>query len=133
MRIFICLATLFVSLNITAQSSSVSGVLSIDAIKTTPTIKSLSLVVDQPDPTYTVRFTRLPNIDGVKTFSVFNKTTGLNDVFIVTGGNQIYSTSSLLVDNVRPRQFQRVDSFNPNATGDIGSAILNGVLELIFN
>ena len=81
------------------------------------------------------RFNRLPDIDNIHAFSFFNRTTGLNDIYIKSEADSfVYSTSTLVTENQVFNPFNaRVDSFNPNGSKDLGNAVVSGVLSLLFN
>ena len=115
------------------QAQSISGVLDID-VSTLFLTKQRVSPLDSDFTVFKFRFNRLPQIDGVHSFSLYNRTTGLNDIFINSKNNFHYSTSYLQVDNITPSPWNtRVDSFNPNGTNDFGNALLSGALNLIFN
>jgi len=119
----------FISVVTQAQTPSISGVLDFDISKLTFKKKRISPL----DVNFNFRFNKLPAIDGIHTFSVFNRTTGLNDTYIITKNSFEYSTSSLLLENNTRGFNTKVDSFNPNGANDFGGAVVNGLLNLIFD
>ena len=64
-------------------------------------------------------------------FSVFNRTTMLNDNFSVYKGQYEYSNSVLIPQNMFFNS--KIDSFNPNGVSDFGNALLSGVLSLTMS
>jgi len=81
------------------------------------------------------RFNRLVGVDSKNSFSIFNRTTGLNDI-VVRGSeeNFEYKRSEILLANrVFDPLNNRIDSFNPNGSKDFGNAVLSGALSLLFN
>lgn len=61
-------------------------------------------------------------------FSVFNRTTMMNDNFSVYKGHFEYKNSVLIPENMFFNS--KIDSFNPNGVNDFGSALVMGVLNL---
>lgn len=61
-------------------------------------------------------------------FSIYNRTTMMNDNFSVHNGQFEYKNSILIPENMvfNPK----IDSFNPSGTDEFGSALLMGVLNL---
>ncbi len=113
-----------------SQAQSISGVLDIDVSKLSFKKQRVN-PLDADFTFFNFRFNKLPTIDGINTFSAFNRTTGLNDTFIITNGSFEYSTSTLVIENTffNPK----IDSFNPNGATDFGNAIVSGLLSLIWN
>ena len=129
--IFKCTVILLLFLSFTAQAQlpSISGVLDFDVSK----LSFKKQRVNPLDVNFNFRFNKLPTIDGVNTFSIFNRTTGLNDTYVITKNSFEYSASSLLLENKIPGVNTKVDSFNPNGANDFGGAIVSGLLNLIFD
>ena len=61
-------------------------------------------------------------------FSIYNRTTMMNDNYSVYNGQFEYKNSILIPENMVFNS--KIDSFNPNGTDDFGSAILMGLLNL---
>jgi len=61
-------------------------------------------------------------------FSIFNRTTMLNDNFSVYNGQFEYKNSVLIPQNLLFNS--KIDSFNPNGATEFGSALLIGFLNL---
>lgn len=61
-------------------------------------------------------------------FSIFNRTTMLNDNFSVYKGQFEYKNSVLIPQNMFFNS--KIDSLNPNGVSDFGSALLMGALNL---
>lgn len=61
-------------------------------------------------------------------FSVFNKTTMMNDNFSVYKGHYEFKNSVFIPENMVFNS--KIDSFNPSGTDEFGSALLMGVLNL---
>ena len=61
-------------------------------------------------------------------FSIYNRTTMLNDNYSFYKGKFEYKSSILIPQNMVFNS--KIDSFNPNGTDDFGSALLMGVLNL---
>jgi hypothetical protein len=61
-------------------------------------------------------------------FSIFNRTTMLNDNFSVYNGQFEYKNSVLIPQNLLFNS--KIDSFNPNGSSEFGSALLIGFLNL---
>ncbi|MEP0265214.1 hypothetical protein [Dokdonia sp.] len=110
------------------QTPSISGILDIDASNFLLQTKR----VQNMDIDISFRFNKLPNIDGVSSFSRYNRITGLNDAYIRYQETYEYTSSSILLEN-QTRGLSKIDSFNPNGATDFGNAIVNGVLNLIFD
>ena len=64
-------------------------------------------------------------------FSVFNRTTMMNDNFSVYKGQFEYKNSIFIPENTIYNS--KIDSFNPNGVSDFGSALLTGVLNLTLS
>lgn len=67
-------------------------------------------------------------------FSVFNRTTMMNDNFSVYKGHYEYKNSVLIPENMFFNS--KTDSFNPNGASDFNNALLIGVLNFaqsLFN
>lgn len=109
------------------QTSTINGFLDIDASN----FLIQSKRVQNMDINLSLRFNRLPNIDGINSFSRFNPVTGLNDTYIRYQEKYEYTSSSILLEN--QLRVSKIDSFNPNGATDIKSALLTGVLNLIFD
>ncbi|WP_299682594.1 hypothetical protein [uncultured Dokdonia sp.] len=109
------------------QTPTINGILDIDASNFFIQTKR----VQNMDINFSFRFNRLPNIDGINSFSRFNRVTGLNDTYVRYKEKYEYTSSSILLEN----QFRisKIDSFNPNGSTSFGNAVVNGVLNLIFN
>jgi hypothetical protein len=111
-----------------APTPSISGILDIDAsnfLLQTKRVQNMNIDIS-------FRFNKLPNIDGVNSFSRFNRVTGLNDAYIRYQETYEYTSSSILLEN-QLRGTSKIDSFNPNGASDIGNALLTGVFNLIFD
>jgi hypothetical protein len=105
-----------------------SGILDIDAsnfLLQSKKIQNMNIDIS-------FRFNKLPNIDGVSSFSRFNSATSLNDAYIRYQETYEYTSSSLLLEN-QIRGTSKIDSFNPNGATDIKNALLTGVFNLIFD
>lgn len=61
-------------------------------------------------------------------FSIFNRTTMLNDNFSVYKGQFEYKNSFLIPENMLFNS--KIDSFNPNGASEFDSAVLMGFLNL---
>ena len=61
-------------------------------------------------------------------FSVFNRTTMMNDNFSVYKGHYEFKNSVFIPENMVFNS--KIDSFNPSGTDEFGSALLMGVLNL---
>jgi len=109
------------------QPSTINGFLDIDASN----FLIQSKRVQNMNINLSLRFNRLPNIDGINSFSRFNPVTGLNDTYIRYQEKYEYTSSSILLEN--QLRISKIDSFNPNGATDIKSALLTGVLNLIFD
>ena len=109
------------------QTPTINGILDIDASNFFIQTKR----VQNMDIKFSFRFNRLPNIDGVNSFSRFNRVTGLNDTYIRYKEKYEYTSSSILLEN--QLRISKIDSFNPNGATDIKNALLTGVLNLIFD
>lgn len=64
-------------------------------------------------------------------FSIFNRTTMLNDNFSVYKGNFEYKNSVLIPENMLFNN--KIDSFNPNGICDFKSAVLTGIINLTIS
>ena len=67
-------------------------------------------------------------------FSIFNRTTMMNDNFSVYKGHYEYKNSVLIPENMFFNS--KTDSFNPNGASDFNNALLIGVLNFaqsLFN
>ncbi len=115
-----------------AQAQSITGILDID-------VNKISLFKKKSHPVFnnsvSLRFNKLTPIDSKNTFSLFNTTTGLNDLYVKRNSDSfVYSSSEVLLENRVFSPFnKRVDSFNPNGSHEIGHALLSGALNLLFN
>lgn len=118
------------SFTIQAQTptSTISGILDIDASN----FLIQSKKVQNMNIDISFRFNKLPNIDGIHTFSRYNVVTGQNDAYIRYQKNFEYTSSSILLEN-QTRKFSKLDSYNPNGATGFGNAIANGILSLIFD
>ena len=110
------------------QVPSISGILDIDASNFLLQTKR----VQNMNVNFSFRFNKLPNIDGISSFSSFNRVTGLNDAYIRYQETYEYTSSSILLEN-QTRGLSKIDSFNPNGATDIKNALLTGVFNLIFD
>ena len=64
------------------------------------------------------------------TFSIYNSTTQLNDRYHITRDTMYYQKSVFIPEN---QLFQtKFDSFNPNGTTNMGSALIIGVMNTLF-
>ncbi|MCK6607175.1 MAG: hypothetical protein L6Q46_02590 [Flavobacterium sp.] len=61
-------------------------------------------------------------------FSIFNRTTMMNDNFSVYKGHYEFKNSVFIPENMVFNS--KIDSFNPSGTDEFGSALLMGVLNL---
>ena len=93
---------------------------------------SASVVSNQPIfnlKNYTLQFTSLsfnPETD----FTIYNKTTQLNDFYYVKRDTFYYQKSVFIPEN---QMFApRIDSFNPNGASDFGSAVLSGLINTVI-
>ena len=66
-----------------------------------------------------------------KEFSVYNKTTHLNDFYEVKKDTLYYRKSVLIPEN--NMYSPKIDSFNPNGASDFGSAVLAGVINTFIS
>ena len=64
-------------------------------------------------------------------FSIYNRTTMMNDNFSVYKGQFEYKNSIFIPENTIYNS--KIDSFNPNGVSDFGSALLTGVLNLTLS
>ncbi|MFK7833734.1 MAG: hypothetical protein AB8B52_10690 [Winogradskyella sp.] len=86
--------------------------------------KSFNLDLNTND--YTLDF---KNIDFSKNnllFSSYNETTKLNDIYLLNNDSFIYSKSSLIFEN--NFRGNKIDSFNPYGTSNLGSALIFGLV-----
>jgi len=125
---FLFLFLFLLSYTVQAQTPSISGILNIDASNFLLQTKRVQNI----DVNISFRFNKLPNIDGITSFSRFNRTTGLNDAYIRYQETYEYTRSSIILEN-QTRGFSKIDSFNPHGATDFGNAIVTGVLSLIFD
>ena len=78
---------------------------------------------------YTFQLTSL-NFKPETDFTIYNKTTQLNDFYYVKRDTFYYQKSLFIPEN---HMFApKIDSFNPSGASDFGSAVLSGVLNTIF-
>ena len=79
-----------------------------------------------PTQDFSVAFTKKSG----NSFYAYNKATGLNDTFSEYRNHYTYSRSTLVFSN----QFRgiKVDSFNPYGVDNPGTAIVTGILQLLF-
>lgn len=63
--------------------------------------------------------------------SSFNKTTQLNDVYVLNNVSTVYLKSNLILEN-QYRGF-KIDSFNPYGVGDVRYAMVLGVVNSLLN
>ena len=61
-------------------------------------------------------------------FSIYNRTTMMNDNYSIYNGQYEYKNSILIPQNMVFNS--KIDSFNPNGTDEFGSALLMGFLSL---
>ncbi len=61
-------------------------------------------------------------------FSIYNRTTMMNDNYSIYNGQFEYKNSILIPENMVFNS--KIDSFNPSGTDEFGSALLMGVLNL---
>ncbi len=64
-------------------------------------------------------------------FSIFNRTTMLNDNFSVYKGDFEYKNSVLIPENMLFNN--KIDSFNPSGLCDFKSAVLTGIINLTIS
>ena len=64
-------------------------------------------------------------------FSIFNRTTQLNDNFSYYNGKLEYKSSMIIPENLIYNN--KMDSFNPNGVCDFKSAVLTGILNLTLS
>lgn len=64
-------------------------------------------------------------------FSIFNRTTMLNDNFSVYKGQFEYKNSVLIPENMLFNN--KIDSYNPNGICDFKSAVLTGIINLTIS
>lgn len=126
--LFLLLFLISFTVQAQTQPPSISGILDIDASN----FLLQSKRVQNMDVNFSFRFNKLPNIDGVSSFSRFNRVTGLNDAYIRYQETYEYTSSSILLEN-QTRGLSKIDSFNPNGATDIKNALLTGVFNLIFD
>ncbi len=127
---FLFLLLFLVSFGAQAQAPTpyFSGILDIDASN----FMLQSKKIQNMNIDISFRFNKLPNIDGVNSFSRFNQVTGLNDAYIRYQETYEYTSSSILLEN-QFRGTSKIDSFNPNGASTIGNAVLTGVFNLLFD
>lgn len=77
-------------------------------------------------PTYT--FTQL-QFYNKNDFSIYNRTTMMNDNFTVYNNQIEYKNSSIIPENLIATV--KMDSFNPNATDSFEGAFLTGAINLL--
>lgn len=61
----------------------------------------------------------------------FNPVTGINNKYTIVG-NDYFLSNTKSFSTLNALDLNRIDSFNPNGTNSIGSALIFGVLNLIF-
>jgi hypothetical protein len=112
-------------------AQSFTGTLSVDVskIEFSPQVPKLNTIGIE------FTFNRLIGMDSKNTFSLFNKTTGLNDIFVGSDKDNFrYRRSEVLLANRVFNPFNnRIDSFNPNGSKDFGNAVVSGILSLLFD
>jgi len=64
-------------------------------------------------------------------FSIYNRTTQLNDNFSYYNGKLEYKNSMIIPENLIYNN--KMDSFNPNGVCDFKSAVLTGILNLTLS
>ena len=64
-------------------------------------------------------------------FSIYNRTTQLNDNFSYYNGKLEYKNSMIIPENLIYNN--KMDSFNPNGVSDFKSAVLTGILNLTLS
>ena len=130
--LFIFLVSVVIGVS-TAQAQTFTGALTVDVSKidfspSTISPNANTLGID-------FRFNRVVGVDSKNTFSIFNGTTGLNDIVVRSGQENFeYRRSEILLANRVFNPFNnRIDSFNPNGSKDFGNAVVSGVLSLLFD
>lgn len=79
---------------------------------------------------YTIDFKKIDFSKSNMQFSSYNQTTKLNDIYVLNNNRFSYSKSSLLFENIS--RGNKIDSFNPYGTSNIGSALIFGVIGSIL-
>lgn len=63
--------------------------------------------------------------------TTYNSTTGINNKYTIVGETYFLS-NTMSFSTLNAFDLNRIDSFNPNGTKNFGSALIFGVLNLIF-
>ena len=92
-----------------------------------PILQPIKFDVNLNKNKYSFTFNQL-NFYTKNDFSIYNRTTMMNDNYSVYNGKFEYKSSILIPQNMVFNS--KIDSFNPNGTDDFGSALLMGVLNL---
>lgn len=61
-------------------------------------------------------------------YSIYNNSTGLNDIYVISNNTLTYSQSSLNILNTT--RGMKIDSFNPIGTKNISFALVGGIFNL---
>lgn len=64
-------------------------------------------------------------------FSVYNRTTGFTDNFMLHNDEYVYKNSQMFDHNLIYNN--KIDSFNPSGTDDFGASLINGALNMAFD
>lgn len=64
-------------------------------------------------------------------FSAYNKNTDLNDNYTFISDTYKYRNSTFEVENLH--RSLKIDSFNPNGANDLGSAVITGLINTVFD
>ena len=89
-----------------------------------------SLNFDFKTNDYTIGFKNIDFSKNNQLFSSYNETTKLNDIYLLNNDSFIYSKSSLLFKN--SFRGNKINSFNPYGTSNIGSALIFGLIDSIL-
>lgn len=63
--------------------------------------------------------------------SIYNPTTGFNDNFMLYNGKAEYKNSLMIDQNLMFNN--KIDSFNPNGSTEMGSALISGGLNMLLD
>jgi hypothetical protein len=70
-------------------------------------------------------------MDSRQYFSIYNKSSKLNDTYMLEDNKFIYKNSVYIYEN--NFRAMKKDSFNPGGARNLGSFLLNGFFNLLFN
>jgi hypothetical protein len=92
-----------------------------------PILQPIKFDVNLNKNKYSFTFNQL-NFYTKNDFSIYNRTTMMNDNYSVYNGKFEYKSSILIPQNMLFNS--KIDSFNPSGTDEFGSALVMGVLNL---